>query len=113
MAVAFTLFCILGTAASLYARGIGPHRTGEGVSLLARAIALIILFQLFFAFKCVRERVVIGIVGLRLLAGMLPVVVPRLSPASLPVHQITLVLWIVGILISASMLVSALQRPSP
>jgi hypothetical protein len=56
---------------------------------------------------------VIGIVGLRLLAGMLPVVlVPHLDPASLPVHQIAFALWIVGILISASVLVSALQRPS-
>lgn len=113
VAVAFTLFCVLGAAASLYARRIGPHRTGEGASLLARGIALIILFQLFVVFKCVRERVVIGIVGLRLLAGMLPVaLLPHLDPASLPVHQIAFALWIVGILISASMLVSALQRPS-
>ncbi len=113
IAVAFMVFCILGAATNLYATTTGTHRSSSIASLLARIIAVVILVQLFIAFKCVKERVVIGIVALRLLAGLLSIIFPQFSLSSTPVHQVALTLWIAGTLISLSMFVSALLRTSP
>lgn len=109
---AFMLFCILGAATNFYVR-TAPDRGSGVVSLLARAIALIILIQFFIAFKCARERIVIGIVAFRLLTGFLQLVFPQLSLLSLRLPEITLTLWIAGVFISVSMLVSALRQRSP
>ena len=77
-------------------------------------VAIVILAQVAFAVKCVRERVVVGAIIASLLSGLVAAVAPGVvRPVAGLLRTTDNVLWVVAIVISASMFVSSIRSRAP
>jgi hypothetical protein len=77
-------------------------------------VAIVILGQVAFAVKCVRERVVVGAIMASLLSDLVAAVAPGIvSPVAGLLKTGDYLLWGLAIMISLSMFVSSIRSRAP
>src|SRR5438552_13828624 len=77
-------------------------------------VAIVILAQVAFAVKCIRERVVVGAIMASLASALVSEVAPGVvSPVAGLLRITDYLLWGLAIVISVSMLVSSIRLPAP
>lgn len=88
-----------------------PHPPDSGAFFIfGEAIALLVAGLLFTMFKCLRERAVIGLSLLTPVGALLFVALPSLARFRPIWDGIDSAVWITALVISVSMLASALRR---
>lgn len=108
-ALLFVAFCSLGAILSW--RVLGQEGPGHNMSsLLGDLIAIVVLAQIFAAFRCVRERVVLGLLIVRFAVGFATNVAPTLfGSAGELAKRTNFILWAGALVVSLSMLYSSLH----
>jgi hypothetical protein len=87
-----------------------PHPPDSGAFFLAyQAIAIFVAVVFFTAFKCLRERVVIGLSLLTPVTALSFAALPRLASFRPMTQCVKLAAWTAALVISLSMLASALR----
>jgi hypothetical protein len=106
--VLFIALCGMGTALSW--RSMHHPLAASAVSTFGMLVALVILVQVFFSSKCIRERLVAGIVMIVLGIGYLDAVaVARVGHGVGALEVSRPILWTVATLISLTMLISSIR----
>ena len=112
-ALMFVAFCALGLVMSWGV--LGQENVHHNTSrFFGDLIAIVVLAQVFTTFSCLRERLVLGLLLTRFGVGLVVKFVPALSSqvGDDLLKRATLVLWTLALLVSLSMLYSALRfRP--
>lgn len=107
----FVAFCAIVLFAGWWAALGEPHPQESGAFFLFfQAYDLFVVGVLFAAFKCVRERVVLAVSLLGPARVLLFAAVPRLRGWAGVADRVALAAWAIALVISLSMLISALRR---
>jgi len=104
VALVFFFFCVLEMVLSW--RSISSRRPSEHSLLLlfGHIAAVVILCQFFIAFKCIRERIILGFLMIDLLKGVYLQFFPSvLGPT---IREADFAMWVLGGFLSLSMLVA-------
>lgn len=112
-ALLFVAFCALGAILSW--RVLGQEGAGHKTSFFwGDLITIVVLSQIFVAFRCVRERLVLGLLIVRYAVGFAAKVAPELfvSAGDL-LKQTNFALWAGALVVSLSMLYSSLRFRPP
>lgn len=110
LAVIFVSFCALVLIAFWRASGTPPAEDSGVLSLLFEGCVIFGLGLSFTVFKCVRERVVIALSLLTPLRELLFAAAPKLANWRDFAYRLDLSASIIAMVISISMLISALRR---
>lgn len=112
-ALGFVAFCALGAIQSW--RGLGKEiLKGDTVLLLGILFVIAMLLQLFVSLKCVRERIVLGLLIMRFALGFIVKMAPPLSGTAADVWKGgSFALWAAALGVSLSMLYSSLRFRPP
>lgn len=111
-ALLFVAFCALGAILSW--RVLGQGGPGHNTSFFwGDLIAIVVLAQIFAAFRCARERLVLGLLIVRFAVGFAAKVAPTLfGSAGDLLKQTNFALWAGALVVSLSLLYSSLRfRP--
>lgn len=115
IALALTAFCALEVFLSW--RGLGQTiEKSDTVSLFVGLFVIGWLVLLFATFKCVRERLVLGLLIIRFAVGFAIRVSPTLSDSAADFwKRANVALWVVALALSLSMLYSSrrFRPPAP
>jgi len=116
-AAVFVACCAIMAFAGWRGASGKPHPPDSGAFFLSyQAITLLVAGLLFTAFKCTRERVVIALSLFTQLSALLFAARPNLASFRPILEWIDFAVWTTALVISLTMLASALRsrnRPSP